>query len=140
ESVWRPLSMSPEHDNNLQPTLEMSASESASDASQTAASQVTASQETGAATAAVRAPDATPSAPAVEESAGSSASTDGHGADRTVVPVSGTEENSAETNAPQEAAAYDWGVPHPSGFGPEISGERAGAEATDSSETMDQLL
>jgi len=132
--------MSPEHDNNLQPTLEMSASESASDASQTAASQVTASQETGAATAAVRAPDATPSAPAVEESAGSSASTDGHGADRTVVPVSGTEENSAEATATQDASTETSGDTHPSGVGTEISGETAGAEATDSSETMDQLL
>jgi small subunit ribosomal protein S1 len=132
--------MSPEHDNNLQPTLEMSASESASDASQTAASQVTASQGTGAATAAVRAPDATPSAPAVEESAGSSASTDGHGADRTVVPVSGTEENSAEATATQDASTETSGDTHPSGVGTEISGETAGAEATDSSETMDQLL
>ena len=76
--------MSPEHDNNLQPTLEMSASESASDAPQTAASQVGASQGTGAATAAVRAPETTPSAPVIEESAGSSASTDGHGAGRTM--------------------------------------------------------
>src|ERR1700751_3994691 len=140
ESVWRPLSMSPEHDNNLQPTLEMSASESASDASQTAASQVTASQGTGAATAAVRAPDATPSAPAVGESAGSSGSIDGHGGDRTFVPVSGTEETSAEATATQDASTEPSGDTHPSGVGTEISGETAGAEATDSSETMDQLL
>src|SRR6202041_2099446 len=96
ESVWRPLSMSPEHDNNLQPTLEMSASESSADAPQTAAPQTKTSPGTGAATAAARALDPVPSAPAVEESAGISASTDGHGASGTIAPVSGTEEKSTQ--------------------------------------------
>jgi small subunit ribosomal protein S1 len=132
--------MSPEHDNNLQPTLEMSASESASDAPQTAASQVGASQGTGAATAAVRAPETTPGAPVADESAGSSVSPDGHGADRTVVPVSGTEENSAEATATHDASTGTLGDTHPSGVGTKISSETAGAEAADSSETMDQLL
>ena len=58
--------MSPEHDNNLQPTLEMSAPESSSDAPQTAASQAKTSPGTGAATAAARALDPVPSAPARE--------------------------------------------------------------------------
>src|SRR5579864_4230213 len=101
ESVWRPFSMSPEHDNNLQPTLEMSAPECSSDAPQTAVPQTPTSQEktsqgTGAATAATRALDPAPSAPAVEESAGISVSTDGHGTTGTIPPVSGTEENSAQ--------------------------------------------
>ena len=131
--------MSPEHDNNLQPTLEMSAAESASDVPQTAASQVGASQGTGAATAAVRAPETTPSAPVVDESAGSSASTDGHGPGGTTAPASGTEENSEQVTA-NRALPETSGDTHSSGVGTEISGETAGAEAADSSETMDQLL
>src|ERR1700722_4839277 len=143
ESVWRPLSMSPEHDNNLQPTLEMSASESSADAPQTAAPQTKTSPGTGAATAAARALDPVPSAPAVEESAGISASTDGHGASGTIAPVSGTEESSTQATEAHEAHEA---VPEASvgtnedGVGAEISGEMAGAETAESSETMDQLL
>src|ERR1700719_136647 len=140
ESVWRPLSMPPEHDNNLQPTLEMSTPDSAADAPQTAASQVGASQGTGAATAAVRAPETTPGAPVVDESAGSSASTDGHGVGSTIAPVSGTEENSEEVTANREALPETLGDTHQGGAETEVSGETAGAEAADSSETMDQLL
>jgi hypothetical protein len=95
--------MSPEHDNNLQPTLEMSASESSADAPQTAPSQGKASQGTGAATAAARALETTPSTAAVEESAGISVSTDGHGASGTIAPVSGTEESSTQATEAHEA-------------------------------------
>ena len=135
--------MSPEHDNNLQPTLEMSASESSADAPQTAAPQTKTSPGTGAATAAARALDPVPSAPAVEESAGISASTDGHGASGTIAPVSGTEESSTQATEAHEAHEA---VPEASvgtnedGVGAEISGEMAGAETAESSETMDQLL
>jgi small subunit ribosomal protein S1 len=110
--------MSPEHDNNLQPTLEMSAPESSSEAPQTSPSQVKASPGTGAATAAARALDPVPSDAAVEESSGIIASTDGHGASRTV---------SADA--------------HQDGVGTEISHETATeTETAESSETMDQLL
>jgi small subunit ribosomal protein S1 len=140
EFVWRPLSMSPEHDNNLQPALEMSAPEPSSEAPQTVASHTKASQSTGAAAAAARAPEPTPSAPAVEESAGISASTDGHGASGTIAPVSGTEEISA-----QAVKAHD-GLPDVSedtrqeGVGAEISDETTAVETPESTETMDQLL
>ncbi len=98
--------MSPEHDNNLQPTLEMSAPESSADAPQAATPQAKTSQGTGAATAAARALDPTPSAPAVEESAGTSVSADGQGASGTlapIAPVSGKAENSTESAATNEA-------------------------------------
>jgi len=131
--------MPPEHDNNLQPTLEMSTPDSAADAPQTAASQVGASQGTGAATAAVRAPETTPGASVVDESAGSSASTDGHGAGSTIAPVSGTEENSEEVTADREVLP-ETSSHAPQGVGTEISGETAGTETADSNETMDQLL
>src|ERR1700722_17490760 len=140
ESVWRPLSMSPEHDNNLQPTLEMSASESSADAPQTAAPQTKTSPGTGAATAAARALDPVPSAPAVEESAGISASTDGHGASGTIAPVSGTEESSTQATEAHEAVPEASVGTNEDGVGAEISGEMAGAETAESSETMDQLL
>jgi small subunit ribosomal protein S1 len=132
--------MSPEHDNNLQPALEMSAPEPSSEAPQTIASHTKASQSTGAAAAAARAPEPTPSAPAVEESAGISASTDGHGASGTIAPVSGTEEISA-----QAVKAHD-GLPNVSedtrqeGVGAEISDETTAVETPESTETMDQLL
>jgi small subunit ribosomal protein S1 len=132
--------MSPEHDNNLQPALEMSAPEPSSEAPQTVASHTKASQSTGAAAAAARAPEPTPSAPAVEESAGISASTDGHGASGTIAPVSGTEEISA-----QAVKAHD-GLPDVSedtrqeGVGAEISDETTAVETPESTETMDQLL
>src|SRR5579864_8406014 len=131
ESVWRPFSMSPEHDNNLQPTLEMSAPESSSDAPQTAVpqtptSQAKASQGTGAATAAARALDPAPSAPAVEESAGISASADGDGASGTIAPiapVSGTEENSTQAAETHAALPDLSGDTHQDGAGAEISDE-----------------
>jgi small subunit ribosomal protein S1 len=133
--------MSPEHDNNLQPTLEMSAPESSSDAPQPAASQAKTSPGTGAATAAARALDPVPSAPAVEESAGISVSTDGHGASGTIAPVSGTEEISTQAVETHEALP---GVPaetHQDGVVAEISPEMAAeTESAESSETMDQLL
>lgn len=126
--------MSPEHDNNLQPTLEMSAPESSSEAPQTVASQTKASQSTGAATAAARAPEPVPSAPEAEESAGISASTDGHGASGTIAPVSGTE---GTHDALPEVSADT----HQDGVGAEISHEVATeTETAESSETMDQLL
>jgi small subunit ribosomal protein S1 len=141
ESVWRPLSMSPEHDNNLQPTLEMSASESSADAPQTAPSQAKASQGTGAATAAARALETTPSTAAVEESAGISVSTDGHGASGTIAPVSGTEENSTQATEAHDVLPDVSGDTHRDGAGAEISEEMTtGVEAAESSETMDQLL
>ena len=133
--------MSPEHDNNLQPTLEMSAPESSSDAPQTAASQAKTSPGAGAATAAARALDPAPSAPAVEESAGISASTDGHGASGTIAPVSGTEENSAQATEAHDALPEVSGDTHQDGVGAEISDEMTTeAETAESSETMDQLL
>jgi len=133
--------MSPEHDNNLQPTLEMSASESSADAPQTAAPQTKTSPGTGAATAAARALDPVPSAPAVEESAGISASTDGHGASGTIAPVSGTEENSTQATEAHDVLPDVSGDTHRDGAGTEISEEMtAGVEAAESSETMDQLL
>jgi small subunit ribosomal protein S1 len=119
--------MSPEHDNNRHPTLEMSTADSAADAPQTAASQVGTSQGTGAATAAVRAPETASNAPVVDESAGSGVSTDGHAADRTITSVSGTEQKPADATTTHEVL-------------PETSGETAGAETADSNETMDQLL
>jgi small subunit ribosomal protein S1 len=131
--------MSPEHDHNLHLTLEMSAPESSSDAPQTAASQMKASQGTGAATAAARAPESTPSAPAVEESAGTSVSTDGHGVVETIAPVSGTE-NAAEATATHDALPETPDGTHQGGVGTEISGETAGADVAESNETMDQLL
>jgi small subunit ribosomal protein S1 len=136
--------MSPEHDNNLQPTLEMSAPESSADAPQTAPSQAKASQGAGAATAAARALDPAPSAPAVEESAGISVSTDGHGASGTVAPiapVSGTEENSTQATETHDASPEVSGDTHRDGVGAEISHEMTTeAEIAESSETMDQLL
>ena len=133
--------MSPEHDNNLQPTLEMSASESSADAPQTAAPQTKTSPGTGAATAAARALDPVPSTPAVEESAGISASTDGHGASGTIAPVSGTEENSTQATEAHDVLPDVSGDTHRDGAGTEISEEMtAGVEAAESSETMDQLL
>jgi small subunit ribosomal protein S1 len=131
--------MSPEHDNNLHPTLEMTAPESSSDAPQTAASQMEASQGTGAATAAARAAEPTPSAPAVEESAGTSVSTDGHGAAGTIAPVSETE-NAAEATATHDALPETSGDTHHEGVEAEISGETSGADTAESNETMDQLL
>jgi small subunit ribosomal protein S1 len=131
ESVWRPFSMSPEHDNNLQPTLEMSAPESSSDAPQAATAQAKASQGAGAATAATRALDPAPSAPAVEESAGISVSTDGHGTTGTIPPVTEAHEALPEVS----------GDTHQDGVGAEMSHEMtAEAEIAESSETMDQLL
>jgi small subunit ribosomal protein S1 len=133
--------MSPEHDNNLQPTLEMSASESSADAPQTAPSQAKASQGTGAATAAARALETTPSTAAVEESAGISVSTDGHGASGTIAPVSGTEENSTQATEAHDVLPDVSGDTHRDGAGAEISEEMTtGVEAAESSETMDQLL
>ena len=133
--------MSPEHDNNLQPTLEMSASESSADAPQTAPSQGKASQGTGAATAAARALETTPSTAAVEESAGISVSTDGHGASGTIAPVSGTEENSTQATEAHDVLPDVSGDTHRDGAGAEISEEMTtGVEAAESSETMDQLL
>jgi small subunit ribosomal protein S1 len=136
--------MSPEHDNNLQPTLEMSAPESSADAPQTAASQAKASPGTGAATAAARALDPAPSDPAVEESAGIGVSTDGHGANGTIAPIapaSGTEENSTESAATHEAMPETTGDTHQEAAGAEISHEMTTeAEIAESSETMDQLL
>src|ERR1700756_2528463 len=123
ESVWRPFSMSPEHDNNLQPTLEMSAPESSSDAPQAATAQAKTSQGAGAATAATRALDPASSAPAVEESAGISVSTDGHGTTGTIPPVSGTEENSAQATEAHEALPEVSGDTHQDGVGAEISHE-----------------
>jgi small subunit ribosomal protein S1 len=128
--------MSPEHDNNLQPTLEMSASESSADAPQTAASQ-----GTGAATAAARALEATPSTAAVEESAGISVSTDGHGASGTIAPVGGTEENSTQAVETHDALPEVPADTHQDGVVAEISHETATeTETAESSETMDQLL
>jgi small subunit ribosomal protein S1 len=133
--------MSPEHDNNLQPILEMSAPESSADAPQTATSQAKASQGAGAATAAARALDPAPSAPAVEESAGISASTDGHGASATIASVSGTEEHSAQATETHDALHVVAGDTHQDGIGAEISHEMTTeAEIAESSETMDQLL
>jgi len=133
--------MSPEHDNNLQPTLEMSAPESSPDAPQAATAQAKASQGAGAATAATRALDPAPSAPAVEESAGISVSTDGHGTTGTIPPVSGTEENSAQATEAHEALPEVSGDTHQDGVGAEISHEMTTeAEIAESSETMDQLL
>jgi len=133
--------MSPEHDNNLQPTLEMSAPESSSDAPQAAASQEKASQPgTGAATAAARALDPAPNAPAGEESAGISASTDGQGAGGTIAPVSGTEENSTQAVETHDALPDVSGDTHREGVGAEISDETTGVETAESNETMDQLL
>jgi small subunit ribosomal protein S1 len=133
--------MSPEHDNNLQPTLEMSAPESSSDAPQTAASQEKASQQgTGAATAAARALEPAPSVPAGEESAGISASTDGHGAGGTIAPASGTEENSTQAVETHDALPDVSGDTHQAGVGAEISDETTGVETAESNETMDQLL
>jgi small subunit ribosomal protein S1 len=141
--------MSPEHDNNLQPTLEMSAPESSSDAPQTAApqaatAQAKASQGAGAATAAARALDPAPNAPAIEESAGISASTDGHGASGTIAPIapiSGTEENSTQATETHDASPEVSGDTHQDGVGAEISHEMTTeAEIAESSETMDQLL
>jgi small subunit ribosomal protein S1 len=131
--------MSPEHDNNLHPTLEMSAPESSSDVPQTAVSQMKASQGTGAATAAARAVEPAPSAPAVEESAGTSVSTDGHGAVGTIAPVSETE-NAAEATATHHALPETSGDTHHDGVEAEISGETSGADTAESNETMDQLL
>ena len=133
--------MSPEHDNNLQPTLEMSAPESSSDAPQAAASQEKASQPgTGAATAAARALDPAPNAPAGEESAGISASTDGQRAGGTIAPVSGTEENSTQAVETHDALPDVSGDTHREGVGAEISDETTGVETAESNETMDQLL
>ena len=133
--------MSPEHDNNLQPTLEMSAPESSPDAPQAATAQAKASQGAGAATAATRALDPAPSAPAVEESAGISVSTDGHGTTGTIPPVSGTEENSAQATEAHEALPEVSRDTHQDGAGVEISHEMTTeAEIAESSETMDQLL
>lgn len=133
--------MSPEHDNNLQPTLEMSAPESSSEAPQTAACQAKTSPGTGAATAAARALDPVPSASPVEESAGISASTDGHGASGTIAPVSGTEENSTQAVETHDALPDVSEQTHQEGVGAEISDETAtGVETAESSETMDQLL
>jgi len=133
--------MSPEHDNNLQPTLEMSASESSADAPQTAAPQTKTSPGTGAATAAARALEAAPSTAAVEESAGISVSTDGHGANATIAPVSGTEENSTQATEAHDVLPDVSGDTHRDGAGTEISEEMTtGVEAAESSETMDQLL
>ena len=133
--------MSPEHDNNLQPTLEMSASESSADAPQTAAPQTKKSPGTGAATAAARALEAAPSTAAVEESAGISVSTDGHGANATIAPVSGTEENSTQATEAHDVLPDVSGDTHRDGAGTEISEEMTtGVEAAESSETMDQLL
>ena len=133
--------MSPEHDNNLQPTLEMSAPESSSDAPQNAASQAKTAPGTGAATAAARALDPVPSAPAVEESAGIGVSTDGHGASGTIEPVSGTQENSAQATEAHDALPEVSGDTHQDGVGAEISdGMTTEAETAESSETMDQLL
>jgi small subunit ribosomal protein S1 len=133
--------MSPEHDNNLQPTLEMSAPESSSDAPQAATPQAKASQGAGAATAATRALDPAPSAPAVEESAGISVSTDGHGTTGTIPPVSGTEENSEQATEAHDVLPEVSGDTHHDGIGAEISHEMTTeAEIAESSETMDQLL
>ena len=133
--------MSPEHDNNLQPTLEMSAPESSSDAPQAATAQAKTSQGAGAATAATRALDPAPSAPAVEESAGISVSTDGHGGSGTTAPVSGTEENSAQATEAHDVLPEVSGDTHHDGVEAEISQEMtAEAEIAESSETMDQLL
>ncbi len=133
--------MSPEHDNNLQPTLEMSAPESSSDAPQAASPQAKASQGAGAATAAARALETTPSTAAVEESAGISVSTDGHGASGTIAPVSGTEENSTQATEAHDVLPDVSGDTHRDGAGAEISEEMTtGVEAAESSETMDQLL
>ena len=133
--------MSPEHDNNLQPTLEMSASESSADAPQTAAPQTKTSSGTGAATAAARALEATPSSAAVEESAGISVSADGHGASGMIAPVSGTEENSTQATEAHDVFPDVSGDTHRDGAGAEISEEMTtGVEAAESSETMDQLL
>ena len=136
--------MSPEHDNNLQPTLEMSAPESSADAPQAATPQAKTSQGTGAATAAARALDPAPSAPAVEESAGISVSTDGHGASGTIAPiapVSGTEENSTQATETHDASPAVSSDAHQDGAGAEVSHEMTTeAEIAESSETMDQLL
>ncbi|MFY9731512.1 MAG: 30S ribosomal protein S1 [Candidatus Acidiferrales bacterium] len=136
--------MSPEHDNNLQPTLEMSAPESSSDAPQTATAQAKPSQGAGAATAAARALDPAPSAPTVEESAGTSVSTDGHGASGTIAPiapVSGTEENSTQATETHDALPEVSRDTRQDGAGAEVSHEMTTeAEIAESSETMDQLL
>ena len=133
--------MSPEHDNNLQPTLEMSAPESSPDAPQAATAPAKASQGAGAATAATRALDPAPSAPAVEESAGISVSTDGHGTTGTIPPVSGTEENSEQATEAHDVLPEVSGDTHHDGVGAEISHEMTTeAEIAESSETMDQLL
>jgi small subunit ribosomal protein S1 len=118
----------------------MSASESSADAPKTAAPQTKTSPGTGAATAAARALDPVPSAPAVEESAGISASTDGHGASGTIAPVSRTEESSTQTTEAHEAVPETSVGTNENGVVAEISGEMAGAEIAESSETMDQLL
>jgi small subunit ribosomal protein S1 len=133
--------MSPEHDNNLQPTLEMSAPESSSDAPQTAASQAKTSPGTGAATAAARALDPVPSAPAVEESAGISVSTDEHEAGGTIAPLTGTEEISVQAVETHDALPEVSADVHQDGVVAEISPEMAAeTEGAESSETMDQLL
>ena len=128
--------MSPEHDNNLQPTLEMSAPESTSDPPPAAASQAKTSQGTGAATAAARALDSAPSTPAVEESAGISASVDGHGAGGTATPVSGTEDNATESAVKHEGNTETKSAAQQERVGAETDE----VETADSGETMDQLL
>src|SRR5215472_9179562 len=97
--------MSPEHDNNLQPTLEMSAPESGAGAPEGAAPQTSISSGSGTATAAVRVPEAASSARVVEENLAKSVSSDGHGASAAVPAASGTEEKQAEVAAHHEAAA-----------------------------------
>jgi len=129
--------MSPEHDNNLQPTMEMSASESGSGTPESAVPQTAMS----AATAAVRAPQLAPSAPTpvVEENLAGSVSSDGHGASAAVPAPSGTEEKPAEVPPHHEAAAE---VPAETEHEAEAENSVSTAmiEAADTAETMDQLL
>jgi small subunit ribosomal protein S1 len=77
----------------------------------------------------------------VEESAGISVSTDGHGTTGTIPPVSGTEENSEQATEAHDVLPEVSGDTHHDGIGAEISHEMTTeAEIAESSETMDQLL
>ncbi len=77
----------------------------------------------------------------MEESAGISVSTDGHGTTGTIPPVSGTEENSEQVTEAHDVLPEVSGDTHHDGVGAEISHEMTTeAEIAESSETMDQLL
>ncbi|MGA8144774.1 MAG: 30S ribosomal protein S1 [Candidatus Acidiferrales bacterium] len=149
--------MSPEHDNNLQPAMEASTAETVAEAPHAATSpMMTASQATGAATAAVRAPEASSNAPATEESAGIGASIDGRatagmatdGAATDGAAADGAGASSGESSAAagtvetgnagesNGAGSADAGVLVVASEG----GSSATAESADNNETMDQLL